>query len=325
MQSTHKINLNEIPCAYIATNLDSKITAVNNTLCQWLNQPEQVFIGRPFSDLLTMPSRMLFLGSILPHIQKNQHIEENYLQLKTQENDPLPVMINAEKIIHDGTEYYSYAIMKMNRRHLIEEQLIAERRRAEMAIEEKEAVNLELKLAQQEILTKQKALEQVNAELEALSTTDPLTQLANRRVYERELTYQLALFERTQHVFSIILFDIDHFKRINDEHGHDAGDSVLQQLANILTPQLRQTDILTRIGGEEFVILLPNTTLEQALDVAEKKRQAIAQAQFVCGAVSASFGVTQVQPQDTLTKLYKRVDQALYLAKQQGRNRVNAG
>ncbi|BBP45784.1 hypothetical protein THMIRHAS_11570 [Thiosulfatimonas sediminis] len=322
MQSKSKLTLNQIPCGYIATDLKSQITAVNKVLCEWLETSEEELLGKHIGTLMTTSSRMLFLGNILPHLQKNQQIEENYLLLKTKLQDALPVLINCKEILHDNQAYYSYALMKMQRRRLIEEALVQERRRAEMATEEKEAMNLELQLAQKEIVQKQQALEIANAELQALSATDTLTQLPNRRVYERELEKNLALYQRSRQVFSIILFDIDFFKKINDLHGHDIGDLVLQNIAKILTKQLREIDILTRIGGEEFVIILPLTQVDQAKDVAERHRSAIAKGDFVCGKVTASFGVTQVHPDDNNSLLYKRADQALYLAKQNGRNRV---
>lgn len=324
MQSKIKIDLNQIPCAYVATNLENKITAVNQTLCEWLAMSENELLGKHISEIMTTPSRMLFLGSLLPHIQHYHHTEENYLTFKVSQDSPLPVMLNAQKITHDGQAYISYAFMKMNRRHLIEEQLIQERRRAEMAIEEKEALNIELQLAQKALIQKQKALELKNTELESLSTTDSLTKLFNRRVFEREIETQLALHKRSHQCFSMILFDIDHFKKINDQHGHDAGDSVLIQFAETLTQHLRQIDILTRIGGEEFVLILPNTEIEQAREVAERHRQTIENSNFVSGKVTASFGVTAVQTEDNAMTLYKRADTALYEAKQQGRNCVVA-
>lgn len=322
VQSHIKISIDQIPCAYLATCTENKITAVNETLCNWMNKSEQELIGEPVINLLSVPSRMLFLGTILPHIQANYHTEENYLSLKLNAQETIPIMLNARRIEHDGKHYYIYAMMKMNRRHLIEEQLLQERRRAESAIEEKEAINLKLQLAQNELLQKQQALEDANADLQSLSNTDSLTGLPNRRVYELELNKQFELFQRHQSPFCMILFDIDFFKKINDQNGHDAGDAVLQLLAKTLLKQLRKVDLLSRIGGEEFCILLPHTQLENAKEVAERYRATVEKIPFEFAKVTASFGVTEVQANDTLSQLYKRADQALYSAKKQGRNLV---
>ncbi|MBN2647480.1 MAG: sensor domain-containing diguanylate cyclase [Thiotrichales bacterium] len=322
MQSHIKLSLDQIPCAYLATNVENKITAVNETLCNWLNKSDQELIGQPIITLLTVPSRMLFLGTILPHIQTNHYTEENYLSLKLSSQETLPIMLNARRIEHNGKDYFSYALMKMNRRHLIEQQLIQERHRAESAIEEKEAINVKLQIAQNELLQKQHALEAANAELKSLSSIDTLTGLPNRRVYEQELNKQFELFERYQYPFCLILFDIDFFKKVNDRHGHDVGDTVLKTLAKTLLQHLRKIDLLSRVGGEEFCILLPHTQLENAKIVAERYRATIEKIPFEFGTVTASFGVTEVRPNETPSKLYKRADQALYIAKEQGRNQV---
>jgi len=323
LQSKSKINIEKIPCGYLATNLASEITAMNSILCDWLKLNQQELIGQHIKVLLPMSSQLLFLGNILPSLQLNKTVEENYLKFKVRDDENLPLMVNAQRINHDGKPYYSYALMKMHRRHLIEKQLIQERRRAEMATEEKAAINLELQLAQAQLLEKQQSLMALNQELKALSTTDALTGLFNRRVYDQELDKQIARYERQQEPFCLVLLDIDFFKKINDQHGHDTGDAVLKQFAQLLQSNLREVDTLSRIGGEEFTIILPNTRVENAKEVAERHRQTIEATEFDCGRVTASFGITEMKEGLDKTDLYTQADAALYLSKVTGRNQVS--
>jgi diguanylate cyclase len=156
-----------------------------------------------------------------------------------------------------------------------------------------------------------------------LATTDYLTGAANRRSAEQSLDQAISRAKRYQRDLSIILLDIDSFKQINDTYGHSAGDHVLIQLVQIIRTQLRSSDVCGRWGGEEFIIIAPETSAAQALLFAERLRAQVASHDiFPTGRFTASFGVSSMKPDDTVASLVKQADQALYLAKQNGRNRV---
>jgi len=161
------------------------------------------------------------------------------------------------------------------------------------------------------------------AQLELLATTDPLTRLYNRRKFEELLNHAL---ERCRHYpdeFALILFDIDYFKRVNDQHGHDVGDAVLQFFADIIRSQLRKSDIVARWGGEEFIVLVSKADTDTALAIADKLRRVVEAGQFPRQQkVSISLGIALARRTDNATSLIKRADQALYRAKQEGRNRA---
>lgn len=168
------------------------------------------------------------------------------------------------------------------------------------------------------------ALEQ---ELRRLSHTDELTQALNRRGFDAALKRELALAERYQRPFCVIAVDIDHFKRINDVHGHGAGDRVLTAVADLLRGAVRaEVDVLGRTGGEEFVLLLPSTRKEGATALAERIRERLASQSFeVAGdaiAITASFGVAESDDASTEESILRAADAALYSAKRSGRNRV---
>lgn len=169
-------------------------------------------------------------------------------------------------------------------------------------------------------------LQQANAELERQATTDPLTQLLNRRGFEARAALALALAVRNARPLSVLSIDIDFFKRINDTYGHDVGDMVLQALARTLAERARDSDVLARFGGEEFVLLLPDTDAQGAKHMAELLRQSIADLHLApVGHITVSIGVSSLyldQARDSLNEMIKRSDAALYAAKNSGRNKV---
>jgi len=164
------------------------------------------------------------------------------------------------------------------------------------------------------------------ASIEALATLDSLTGLPNRRSFDLLAAQALQEAQRDCAPLVALLIDLDHFKALNDTHGHLAGDEVLRQFANVLQGSLRQSDILCRWGGEEFIVLLRETEGRQALDVAEKIRRRTEQLTFSYDEqplrLTTSIGLSGLQPGDTLHALLTRADRALYRAKQAGRNRV---
>lgn len=182
---------------------------------------------------------------------------------------------------------------------------------------------LEVKVAE-----RTQALEALQQQTELLARTDALTQLGNRRDFYDRAQHELNRRKRLGGEASLILFDIDFFKQINDSHGHLAGDHVLKMLGQVAHAVNRETDILARLGGEEFAVFLPDTPLTQAVKVAERLRVALAETPACLPdgptlRITASFGVTGIHATDVhVDDLLKRADTALYTAKSSGRNRV---
>lgn len=155
------------------------------------------------------------------------------------------------------------------------------------------------------------------------SVYDLLTGIYNRRQFDIFFEQYISQHHRHNDIMSLIFFDIDHFKRVNDAYGHDVGDDVLKELAKVIKYNIRQSDIFSRWGGEEFMILLPNTSLKEAAILAEKLRQIIAKHKFpLPQQITCSFGVIEIQNDDDMHSALKRVDSLLYQAKESGRNRV---
>lgn len=166
-------------------------------------------------------------------------------------------------------------------------------------------------------------LEEKTKSLLLLSRTDPLTQVHNRLRMDEALESETLRYTRYKTKWSCIILDVDLFKSINDQYGHNTGDAVLQKLANTLKDTIRLNDILGRWGGEEFLIICPETNLKGALKLAEILRQTVEETPFEhVETLTCSFGVTEFQEGDTRAKLISKADQAMYDAKNKGRNQV---
>jgi len=191
-----------------------------------------------------------------------------------------------------------------------------------LLIRHRELLALNTTLQQQITLATQQ-LSQSNEYLRDLTVTDTLTGISNRRAFENSLQEFMSRAVRYGNKFSMLIFDIDDFKRLNDEFGHDMGDRVLTELVDRVSEVVRDVDVLSRWGGEEFTILMLQTEKEGALRMAERCRHIVADSLFdEVGPVTISLGVTCFQAEDNERKLFKRADDALYQAKAEGKNRV---
>ncbi len=163
------------------------------------------------------------------------------------------------------------------------------------------------------------------AKLERLAITDPLTKIHNRRYLDLQIN-AAPLCHGSEQSTTLILFDIDHFKAINDTYGHDAGDTVLKKLAVVVRGIIRNSDIFVRIGGEEFMIILPNCPLDQGIKLAERIRETIERTAFIYNEkpilVTISMGITEYTGGQDISRFIEKADEALYQAKETGRNKV---
>lgn len=169
----------------------------------------------------------------------------------------------------------------------------------------------------------------IHVRLNQLADNDPLTGLPNRRFFNRSLEHALLLKKRNNTNLSVLFIDLDNFKMINDTKGHDVGDKVLKRIAKILNITIRETDFISRWGGEEFIVLLLDSDVDGAVLSAEKLCKSIEQDEslisLVGHKVTASLGVTVVQADDGIDAIFKRVDRALYKAKAVGKNQYCIG
>jgi diguanylate cyclase (GGDEF)-like protein len=160
-------------------------------------------------------------------------------------------------------------------------------------------------------------------EVKLLTVTDPLTQIHNRLYYENKLSSELSKASRQKSPLSLALLDIDFFKKINDNFGHDVGDNILTEFTEVISSMISDDQSLCRIGGEEFALIMPNCDGVKASKLLDKVRKKIEQYSFSkVGNVTASVGISSYLKDDTSTSIFKRVDEALYTSKSTGRNKV---
>jgi diguanylate cyclase (GGDEF)-like protein len=172
-------------------------------------------------------------------------------------------------------------------------------------------------------MEKRLALQNLAQDLRFQATTDPLTGLFNRLKFDQTLSIEMSRSGRYGTPMCLVLYDVDHFKEVNDTYGHQVGDKVLTQLSGVVSGSIRDCDVLARWGGEEFVLMLPGCDAEMAHAAVEKVRTIVTQISFdIVGNVTCSFGVAEWAEGDTAETLIARADDALYRAKVKGRNRV---
>ena len=167
-----------------------------------------------------------------------------------------------------------------------------------------------------------------NKKLQELALLDPLTQIFNKRQFNKMMSEGLKTAKRHHQSLALLLFDIDHFKQVNDQYGHDAGDRILIQLTQLVNRFTRENDTFARIGGEEFAVILPFTDLQSAQILAERINSEVGKNCFevhdsLCIKISISVGVSDLKTGDECSKpMFERADKALYQAKNDGRNCV---
>ncbi len=166
--------------------------------------------------------------------------------------------------------------------------------------------------------------ENYKKKLEHLNVTDTLTGIGNRRYFHQKMEEEITRAKRYNHVLSILMFDIDYFKKVNDTYGHNVGDEVLKEYSKLISLHLRECDIFCRIGGEEFIVMLPHVDLKDAQKIAEKLRKLVESNKEVIP-ITMSFGVVEYIKGEEIEFIFKRVDDALYRAKDSGRNIVVTG
>lgn len=181
------------------------------------------------------------------------------------------------------------------------------------------------KIKAKKLQKKNQELETKIREVDLLSNIDPLTSIANRRSFEKELSKEVLRSRRYNHPLSLAIFDIDLFKNVNDTYGHQIGDVILQKLCKLISDNIRELDFFARWGGEEFVLIFPELAIKKALITTEKLRKIISQFEIEPNLyITCSFGVTECTNSDSIEDLFQRIDNSLYQAKSNGRNRVES-
>lgn len=314
--------LNYAPCGFLSINHEGIITDINQTFLQWMGYKQADLINKHIEILMSTPNKLIFHSYFYPSINLNKHIEELFISLKHHDGLSIPFLLNAKLFTENKLEYIDCILVKMKKRIDYELELRSTKKQMEAAYTEKKQALAKLEQIHLEIEQKQAELLSMNASLVELSETDKLTSLKNRRYFQEKLEEQLSNYEKSASPFSLFILDIDHFKKVNDTFGHQVGDEVLAQLAQLLKNQARSLDTVARYGGEEFVVILPETDQHEAKAIVEQLRQAVEQAKWQTGRITVSVGIATAIKTDNETTILQRADKALYASKENGRNRI---
>ncbi|QCU90859.1 diguanylate cyclase [Thiomicrorhabdus sediminis] len=286
--------------------------------------------SRYYQSVLDSASEIIFVSDSESILEANQRFFEFY-----DEFDSLQEFVDAYPCVCDTfANEEGYLTTGVDFKHCINKVLQGDAKQNKAKIyKHRKAYFFEIKIAKINIFDKPlysvimhdiTHQEVYKKQLEQLSRTDNLTGISNRLVFNQALATEVQRAHRYHQVFCLAIFDIDHFKRINDNYGHAAGDQVLIALTEEVQSLLRETDVFSRIGGEEFTVIMPETKIEQALQSVERVRRAIENMHRdgLPDSVTLSFGVAEISRWDSHETLLKRADDALYRAKRNGRNRV---
>jgi diguanylate cyclase (GGDEF)-like protein/PAS domain S-box-containing protein len=294
---------------YQALDINGCWLDANQKMAQILGfaTPEEM-IGQSFIDSWSDTDQEF--SAFYQHFKDNNYVEGEFMLMRC-DSQPITVIISGRiQRNKEGDFVCAHSVIVD----------ITERQKMEQKIIEMNA-ELELKIAERTA-----ELSKANEDLRHLSRHDALTGLHNRLSANERLHSEFVSMKRSQNNYAVLLLDIDFFKKVNDTHGHSVGDSVLQQLAQILKTTLRESDFAARYGGEEFLLLLPNTELFEARLVAEKIRHSIeAVPHPVAGKITVSIGVAIATPEEADEYIaVKEADDNLYAAKKSGRNCIMA-
>jgi diguanylate cyclase (GGDEF)-like protein/PAS domain S-box-containing protein len=294
---------------YQALDINGCWLDANQKMAQILGfaTPEEM-LGQSFIDSWSDTDQEF--SAFYQHFKDNNYVEGEFMLMRC-DSQPITVIISGRiQRNKEGDFVCAHSVIVD----------ITERQKMEQKIIEMNA-ELELKIAERTA-----ELSKANEDLRHLSRHDALTGLHNRLSANERLHSEFVSMKRSQNNYAVLLLDIDFFKKVNDTHGHSVGDSVLQQLAQILKTTLRESDFAARYGGEEFLLLLPNTELFEARLVAEKIRHSIeAVPHPVAGKITVSIGVAIATPEEADEYIaVKEADDNLYAAKKSGRNCIMA-
>ncbi|SFJ73652.1 diguanylate cyclase (GGDEF) domain-containing protein [Paenibacillus sp. UNC496MF] len=314
--------LDRAPCGYVSLSDKGIIQSINQTLLDMLSLERGDLAGRHIETAMSVTNKLFFHTYFYPYIRLYGQVDEMYLSLRASGGEDIPVLLNGARQERGGEAFIDCVLVPMRKRIEYERDMLRTKTRLEELYRATYEANRELERLQAEYERKQRELLQVNERLEAMASTDPLTGLKNRRFFQDRLQAELDACRDSGRTFSLLLLDIDRFKRVNDTHGHPVGDLILTKLAELLRSLSREGDVIARFGGEEFVALLPGAGEAQAVLAAEAYRAAAAAATMDGYRITVSVGAATGLPEDTDRTLVRKADVALYASKSAGRNRA---
>jgi diguanylate cyclase (GGDEF)-like protein len=281
----------DFQCGALITDKNRKIVYANAYFSEELNWKLETLIGKNSDDLFTYSSKIFCESYLMPLLLHEKKCEEMQLALLDGNGERVSIIISA-KMDNQGNIYWSF--FNASKRDKLYDELLDARKELEAQAET----------------------------LKLMASTDELTGLMNRRELNLRAPELINQAKRYSHTIALLMIDIDYFKKVNDTFGHQEGDRVLKELGQRLQSFGRQTDLIARLGGEEFIMLLPDTGVDEVSLYAERLHKLISEIEVNNTPVAVSIGITMGDGSQNLHVLTKQADNALYDAKNNGRNRT---
>lgn len=298
--------LENAPCGYILLTNEGIIKDANKKFLEMIEYVYEDVITKHIEEFLSVASKMLFHSLFLIQLPITGIVEELYLTFKNKNGFDVPVLLNGN---YENDVLINCILVKMNKRIEYEEELQNIKEELEMAYSEKN-------LALDNIRKKAE-------ELKYLSYHDQLTGICNRYFFDTIVSEEMDKSDNLNEPVSMAILDLDHFKNVNDTWGHPVGDEVLKLIAKTTDDVKEESDFFVRLGGEEFVVLMPHTDIKEATFKAEKIRAAVEEKHHpIARRQTVSIGVAERLKFESFKNWYRRMDDSLYRAKQGGRNQV---
>lgn len=314
-----------IPCGLLMVSEAGEVLSINPFLGGLLGIAPEEIMGRRLPDVVPLSVSTFLDIQIIPMLRLEGHVEEIYLTLRGGEGEDVPVLANGRMLFgQNGGASYCFSVLPMRRRYEFEDQVIAHRQQSDALRNDTTKLNQKLEATKAELEEKQAELLALVDELGRMAMIDGLTGLKNKRALFQDLENHIALARRHAKPLSVLMVDVDHFKQINDCHGHEVGDQCLVRIAGLLRSLIRESDTAVRYGGDELLVLLPDTDRFGAEQVADKIVRGIAHSPWEVGQITVSVGVASYpEHADDGTTLVGSADKALYRSKREGRDCVS--
>lgn len=292
--------------ALVTLDLAGNIIAVNQRFIELVGYSEVELYGHHIEKVMNNSSKFFFHSMVYPKIRMEHEVSEVYLILETKGNERCTVTFHAQ--LFETEEVIDCFVVQDKQRMAHMEEIRSINKALEETLKEKTHLHEELIMA--------------NQKLKRYAEIDFLTGLYNRRVFVKKLKEMYQDFSVQARVFSICIFDVDYFKQVNDQYGHPVGDAVLVGIAETMRDFFDEDCLLARFGGEEFIVLLPDSNHIASYEKIEAFRQQIKRQKWQAVSVSISFGINTVDYPSEIDDLITGADQALYAAKDFGRDQV---
>lgn len=297
------------PAGLLSLSHEGYVLEVNITFLEELGYQLEELVGQHIEYLCRPAAKMIFHSYFYPSINMYGHVKELFVKLKHKSGQEIPFIMNARQFSIEDELRIDMILLPMRQRMEYEQEL-------KQMTKQLEEINHEISL-------KQEVLAAINSDLVFQANTDCLTGIANRKYIQETLSEHIQLYQTVGETFSLMMLDIDYFKRVNDTYGHQVGDEVLVKVASVLSDFTRSNQIVGRFGGEEFIILLPGTNPKNSLAAAGRINRIIEASNWSeVGSLTVSIGVATFASGDTDASILNKADEALYYAKNNGRNQA---